>query len=54
MSVSKPGYHRIYARINMDSLRANILKMKSMIKPDMKVLAVVKADAYGHGAVGVS
>lgn len=54
MSVSKPGYNRIYARINMDSLRANILKMKSMIKPDMKVLAVVKADAYGHGAVGVS
>ena len=54
MSVNKPGYNRIYARINMDNLRANILKMKSMIKPDMKVLAVVKADAYGHGAVGVS
>lgn len=54
MSVRKPGYNRIYARINMDNLRGNILKMKSMIKPDMKVLAVVKADAYGHGAVGVS
>ncbi len=54
MSVNEPGYNRIYARINMDNLRANILKMKSMIKPDMKVLAVVKADAYGHGAVGVS
>ncbi len=38
----------------MDNLRENILKMKSVIKPDMKVLAVVKADAYGHGAVGVS
>lgn len=54
MSVRKPGYNRIYARINMDNLRYNIEKMKSMVKPDMKVLAVVKADAYGHGAVGVS
>lgn len=54
MSVSKPGYNRIYARINMDNLRYNISKMKSIVKPDMKVLAVVKADAYGHGAVGVS
>ena len=54
MSVNKPGYNRIYARINMDNLRENILKMKSMTKPDIKVLAVVKADAYGHGAVGVS
>lgn len=54
MSVREPGYNRIYARINMDNLRYNIEKMKSMVKPDMKVLAVVKADAYGHGAVGVS
>ncbi len=54
MSVNEVGYNRIYARINMDNLRYNIQKMKSMIKPDMKVLAVVKADAYGHGAVGVS
>ncbi len=54
MSVKKVGYNRIYARINMDNLRYNISKMKSMTKPDMKVLAVVKADAYGHGAVGVS
>jgi len=54
MSVKEIGYNRIYARIDMDNLRFNIQKMKSMVKPDMKVLAVVKADAYGHGAVGVS
>lgn len=54
MSVKKLGYNRIFARINMDNLRFNILKMKSKLKPDMKILAVVKADAYGHGAVGVS
>lgn len=54
MSFREVGYNRIYARINMDNLRFNIKKMKSMIKSDMKVLAVVKADAYGHGAVGVA
>ncbi len=54
MSVNKVGYNRIFARINMDNLRFNIEKMKSRLKPDMKVLAVVKADAYGHGAVGVA
>ncbi len=54
MSVNKPGYNRIYARINMDNLRFNIQQMMAKVKPDMKILAVVKADAYGHGAVGVS
>ena len=38
----------------MDNLRYNIMKMKARLKSDMKILAVVKADAYGHGAVGVS
>ncbi len=54
MWVNKVGYNRIFARINMDNLRHNIEQMKSKLKPDMKVLAVVKADAYGHGAVGVA
>ncbi len=54
MSVNKVGYNRIFARINMDNLRFNIQSMKAKVKPDMKVLAVVKADAYGHGAVGVA
>lgn len=54
MSIKEPGYNRAYARINMDNLRYNILKMKSLVKADMKVLAVIKADAYGHGAVEIA
>lgn len=52
--MSKIGYNRVYARINMDNLRYNIEKMKSLVKPDMKILAVIKADAYGHGAVEIA
>jgi alanine racemase len=48
------GYNRVYARIDMDNLRFNIMKMKSLVKPDMKTLAVIKADAYGHGAVTIA
>lgn len=50
----KVGYNRIYARINVANLRYNIETMKSLVKPDMKVLIIVKADAYGHGAVEVA
>lgn len=48
------GYNRVFARINMDNLRYNLLEMKKKVKPDMKVLAVIKADAYGHGAVEIA
>jgi alanine racemase len=51
MLESETGYNRIFARINVDNVRYNILKMKSLVKPDMKVLSVIKADAYGHGSV---
>ncbi|MBE5945555.1 MAG: alanine racemase [Lachnospiraceae bacterium] len=54
MSISDVGYNRIFARINMDNLRYNISLMKSLVKPDMKILVVIKADAYGHGSVEVA
>lgn len=50
MVSDKVGYNRIYARINVDNVRFNIMQMKACVKKDMKVLSVIKADAYGHGA----
>ncbi len=44
-------YNRIYAEINVDNIRHNILTVKALNKPDIKVLSVIKADAYGHGSV---
>lgn len=43
-------YNRIYAQINVDNLRHNIKSIMARHKKDMKVLAVIKADAYGHGS----
>lgn len=40
-----------WAQINLDNLRINFNNSKSFIGSDINYMAVVKADAYGHGAV---
>ena len=40
--------------MDLDAIRHNILEMKKHIRPETKLLAVIKADAYGHGAVAVA
>ncbi len=42
---------RIWAEINLDSLENNIKEVRRITSKDAMVMAVVKADAYGHGAV---
>lgn len=46
------GYYRpTVAAISLDALRANVTAFKSRLSPDTRLLASVKANAYGHGAV---
>ena len=40
---------RTWAEINLDALRHNIEAIRSAIPPKTGIIAVVKADAYGHG-----
>ena len=40
--------------INLTTLRENAINIKSKLKPCVKFCAVVKADAYGHGAEIIS
>ncbi|MEP7148501.1 MAG: alanine racemase [Acidobacteriota bacterium] len=40
-----------WAEINLDNLAFNFRSVKAFIGSDTKYMAVVKADAYGHGAV---
>ncbi len=47
-------YQRLAAEINLDAIGHNIKEIKKKIEPKTRLLAVVKADAYGHGAVEVS
>ncbi len=43
-------YLRTYAKIDLDAIEHNILEVKKRIEKGVKVLAVIKADGYGHGA----
>ncbi len=47
-------YYRTYAEINLNAIESNIREIKKKLKPGVLSLAVVKADAYGHGAKGVA
>ncbi len=47
-------YQRVVAEINLDNIANNVREVKKRVGENTKVLAVVKADAYGHGAVEVS
>ena len=40
-----------WVEINIGNLEHNIKEIKKNVSPDMKLLGVVKADAYGHGSI---
>ncbi|HHY81140.1 MAG TPA: alanine racemase [Clostridiales bacterium] len=42
------------AIINLNRLNQNIANLKALIRPETSFMAVVKANAYGHGAVPVA
>ena len=44
-------YRRISADIDLDALTHNLDEIHRCISKDTKIIAVVKADGYGHGAV---
>lgn len=46
-------YSRVCARVNLDAIEYNMEMMRRNLHPDTKMIAVVKTDAYGHGAVQV-
>ncbi|CRZ34713.1 alanine racemase [Herbinix hemicellulosilytica] len=47
-------YYRAQVNINLDAIRSNINEIRRHLKKDTKLMVIVKADAYGHGAVAVS
>ncbi|PIQ96824.1 MAG: alanine racemase, partial [Nitrospinae bacterium CG11_big_fil_rev_8_21_14_0_20_56_8] len=49
------AHHRsTFAEIDLDAFRQNLKNVRAMVGPAIKTMAVVKADAYGHGAVEIS
>ncbi len=45
---------RTWVEIDLDALKCNFDAVREMLPENIKILAVVKANAYGHGAVGVA
>ncbi|HCK12930.1 TPA: alanine racemase, partial [Candidatus Poribacteria bacterium] len=39
-----------FAEVNLSAIRANVKAIRSYINP-AQIIAVIKADAYGHGAL---
>lgn len=50
--LSKP--HRAWVTINHQALAHNVRELKSWLSPQTRLMTVIKADAYGHGAVKVA
>lgn len=47
-------YSRVYATINLDTIEYNIQQIKANVAPGTQIIAVIKADGYGHGAVQIA
>ena len=44
----------VWAEVDLDAVRHNARSLKALAGPGTELCAVVKADAYGHGAVSVA
>ena len=47
-------YSRVYARVDLDAIASNMERMKQNLNDNTKIMAVIKADGYGHGAVQIA
>jgi alanine racemase len=44
----------VWAEINLDAIRHNVGEVRRLIGPEAAIMAVVKAEAYGHGGFEVA
>lgn len=44
----------VWAEVNLSAITHNLTEIRRRINPDVKLCAVVKANAYGHGAIPVA
>jgi alanine racemase len=48
------GYRRSFACVDLGAIKNNFDELKKCLPETTKTMAVVKADAYGHGSVKVA
>ncbi len=47
-------YYRVYCQVNLDNIYENIVNINKNVSTGTDMVAVVKMDGYGHGAVPVA
>lgn len=47
-------YYRVCAQIDLSAVRKNIEAIRAAVRPESKLMVVLKADGYGHGAVPIA
>ena len=53
MTYSKSHPYRTWAEIDISALRHNLEALRAELRPGVGMMAVVKANAYGHGVPAV-
>jgi len=53
-SLLQRKYHRTMLEVNLNALVNNLNSYKALLKPETKILVLVKASSYGHGAIEVA
>lgn len=48
---NKSNYYRVQAKVDLGAIRHNLLEIRRKVDSNSKLMAIIKADAYGHGAV---
>lgn len=46
--------HPAWKELDLDAFAANVREVRRLVGPDIKIIASVKANAYGHGAVEIA
>jgi len=54
MQVKEEQQYRSWVEVDLDNFTGNLKEVRRLIGPQVKILQVVKADAYGHGAIEIS
>jgi len=53
-SLNAPDRRWAWIEVNLEAIRRNLQRFRKHIGSDVQIMAVVKADAYGHGAIEVA
>ncbi|UCZ53682.1 alanine racemase [Bacillus shivajii] len=54
MSKLHPFYRDTWAEVNLNAISENLINIQSILPKGVETMAVVKANAYGHGAIDVA